>query len=331
MTIYFTKLAFSPAERGVTTKSLPREVQALLLPNLRQDLHRLALEQQHSRLVIYIGYCIGRYALFFAQFQEDKIINFTMRRTISTLRLLSLVLQCAGGAYYSSSSRYSNNYAFDQTLALNVCKDSVVVVTYMTILCDSPYTFYYGNGANRNSPVCDYGDKAALSVTIKVLDDLQEEDTDIYFTLAAFDDVANLLTSTGSENLCRDYIGRDCTKAGIYTFEKKLKFGSPYGNRTKFQPEIHMAFSTQSDSGYNLGAVNMECMEWDQNEPAFVAWSSNAPKSATQEFAAEYGMLIGTCVLISGIAAYVLIRSYDNRGFDDFTGDNSGESSLLDL
>lgn len=257
-----------------------------------------------------------------------------MSRAAVHVLLLSLALSYVDGRYYSSGSRYNSNYAYDQTLPIDVCKDSVIAVTYMTILCDSPYTFYYGNGANRNSPVCDYGDKATLSVTIKVLDDLQNEDTDVYFTMAAYDDVGNLLTSTNPENLCRDYIGQSCTKAGIYTFDKKLKFGSPYGNQTKFFPVIHMAFSTKSDSGYNLGAVNMECQEWDQNQPAFVAWSVHAPKSARREFGIEYGMLICTCALLSLVSAFVLIRSYDNPGFDHFppySTDNSGELSLLDL
>lgn len=262
-----------------------------------------------------------------------------MRRTVPNWQWLLLAATTGAlcgvqGSYYGgSNNRYNSDYAVDQSLVLDVCKDSVVAVTYMTISCDSPYTFYYGNGANRNSPVCDYGDKASLSVTIKVLDDLQEEDTNVYFTLAAFDDFGNLLTSTIPENLCRDYIGRDCTKAGIYTFERKLKFGSPYGNRTKFRPDVHMAFSTKCDSGYNLGAVNMDCQEWDQNEPAFVAWSQNSPKSATQEFAAEYGMLLGTCMALASFFAFVLVRSYDNPvvdEFDPFAG-NTRQMNLLDL
>jgi hypothetical protein len=254
-----------------------------------------------------------------------------MRRIVPILLVLALPYVDAG--YYSN--RYSNKYVYDQNLAIDVCKESVVVVTYMTILCDSPYTFYYGNGANRNSPVCDYGDKASLSVTIKVLDDLQEEDTDIYFTMAAFDDDGNLLTSTTPENLCRDYIGQGCTKAGIYTFDKKLKFVTPpYGNQTKFYPVIHMAFSTKSDSGYNLGAVNMECQEWDQNQPAYVTWSDKSSRAATRDFTNKYGMLFGTCVMLALISSFVWMRSHDNVGFDDFPpyiSDESREMSLMDL
>ena len=193
---------------------------------------------------------------------------------------------------------------------------------------------HQGNGANRNSPVCDYGDKASLSVTIKVLDDLQEKDTEIYYTLAAYDDAGNILTTTTPENLCRDYIGQDCTRAGIYTFEKRLRFDTPNGNQTKFYPVIQMAFSTKSDSGYNLGAINMQCLESDQNQPAFVSWSDESRRSIHHNFGVEYGMLIATCCLLIVISALIVKRSKDNPGFDRFPlyiRENSKDASLLDL
>jgi hypothetical protein len=166
------------------------------------------------------------------------------------------------------------------------------------------------------------------------LDDLQEQDTEIYYTLAAYDDAGNMLTSTTPENLCRDYIEQDCTRAGIYTFEKRLRFETPNGNQTKFYPIIQMAFSTKSDSGYNLGAINMQCVESDQNQPAFVAWSEESRRSVHHNFGVEYGMLIATCCLLIVISAAIVKRSKDNPGFDRFPlyiRESSKETSLLDI
>ena len=250
--------------------------------------------------------------------------------------------------YYSTSSTstsgsssaktiVSTSSQFDHGLALSVCENSVVAVTYMSVLCDSPYTFYYGNGANRNSYVCDYGDKATLSVQLQVVDDLQQEDGEIFFTMAAFDDANNLLMSTYPEQMCQNYLnGMDCTKAGTYNFEKKLKFGTPYSgnaNRTKFYPVIHMAFSTKSDSGYNLGAVNMECQQWDQDQPSFVAWSDESPRTSGQEFAIDYGLLIVTGVMLTVFGLYIWARSYDNPVFggDFLPNEDSRETSFMDL
>ena len=152
--------------------------------------------------------------------------------------------------------------------------------------------------------------------------------------MAAYDDAGNILTSTTPENLCRDYIGQDCTREGIYTFQKRLRFDTPSGNQTKFYPVIQMAFSTKSDSGYNLGAINMQCAESDQNQPAFVAWSDESRKSVHHNFGVEYGMLIATCCVLILISVIIVKRSKDNPGFDRFPlyiRKGSKETGLLDL
>jgi len=240
-----------------------------------------------------------------------------------------------GGSSSSSSGGYQ---AAHSGMALKVCEDSVVAVTYMSVLCDSPYTFYYGNGANRKSYVCDYGDKATLDVELQVVDDLQEEDGEIFFTMAAFDDANNLLMSTYPEQLCQNYLGGfDCTKAGTYNFQKKIKFGTPYGNanQTKFYPEIHMAFSTKSDSGYNLGAVNIECQQWNQDQPSYVAWSDESPRTPAEEFVIAYGLLIVTSMMLFAMGSFIYYRSYDNPVFNgDFLpndDDDETESSFMEL
>ena len=243
----------------------------------------------------------------------------------------------SGGSDISTTKPAYTSNLHDHGLTLHVCDDSVVAVTYMSVVCDSPYTFYYGNGANRNSYVCDYGDKATLSVQLEVVDDLQEEDGEIFFTMAAFDDANNLLMSTYPEQMCENYLnGMDCTKAGTYNFEKKLKFGTPYGgnaNRTKFYPVIHMAFSTRSDSGYNLGAVNMECEQWDQDQPSYVAWSAESPRTSAQEFAVDNGLLFLTGVLLTAFGFYIWARSRDNQVFagDFLPNDDSRETSFMEL
>jgi hypothetical protein len=48
-----------------------------------------------------------------------------------------------------------------------ICEDGIVQVTSIKTVCDSPYTFYYGNGANRNSESCNFGDKATIMVSFE--------------------------------------------------------------------------------------------------------------------------------------------------------------------
>lgn len=230
---------------------------------------------------------------------------------------LLLVASLSFAGCYNTNDIYdgSYNYGISYQMELNACSDSVVIVTYMTISCDSPYTFYYGNGAHRDSPICDYGDKSTLTVGFDVADDLQEGDEKIFFTMAAYDDNKNLLASTYPESLCDDYVGYECTKQGSYSFIYRLKFGTPNGgNRTKFIPWIQMAFSTNGDSGYNLGAVNLECQPWDQDQPVYISWREPA---TTQEklldFFTNNGMLLGTMFLLSSFSFFICYVAIGDR------------------
>jgi hypothetical protein len=251
----------------------------------------------------------------------------TLRRMMHVFLLLASTLGTHGYTYY-------NRYQYGaHSVALNVCYNSVVQVTYLDVSCDSPYTFYYGNGANRNSPTCDYGDKATLTGTIRVVDNLQKGDT-IYVTLAAYDDNENLLATITPTDLCDTYVGSDCTQAGTYSFADKIKFEIPDDASQKhFYPVIQMAFSTKADSGYNLGAVNTECPAWDQHNPSYVEWSNKGPqRSRLGVFASDNGMLIATCCAIAAFSTFIWKRAKKESDLR-FTGHtrNSQEVDLMEL
>ena len=58
---------------------------------------------------------------------------------------------------------------------VEICEDMLVSVTAIQVLCDSPKTYYYGSGINRNSLVCDYGDKATITVDFDVMMDMGDD------------------------------------------------------------------------------------------------------------------------------------------------------------
>ena len=62
-----------------------------------------------------------------------------------------------------------------------VCDDTSIVVSDVSLLCDSPGTYYYGSGKYRSSATCEGGDKAKMQVDFQILEDLQ---TDAYLTLS---------------------------------------------------------------------------------------------------------------------------------------------------
>lgn len=219
--------------------------------------------------------------------------------------VLAFTLGSATGYYSGGNNNYFNPYGKSSS-KLSVCDNSVVRMSFLSISCDSPYTFYYGNGANRNAETCDYGDKMTLLGTVTVVDNLQYGDH-IYMTLGVYDDDSNLLVTSRPTNFCENYIGSDCTGQGTYSFETKLKLGSPEGkNRTHFYPLVQMAFSTKTDYGYNLGAVNMQCRGWDNGSGMYAAWSNKKMQLAPgEEFFADNIILILTCFSLSAFALYV--------------------------
>jgi hypothetical protein len=232
--------------------------------------------------------------------------------------------QASDSGNYKRSSSNSNNF-YNGLQEFTVCDDSVVRVRALYAVCDSPYTFYYGNGANRNSPVCDYGDKLSMEVRFEVTDDIRDSDT-VYVTLAVSDDAGNVLITVDPVYLCEDLVGYECTNQGYYGFIYRLRLPYPYNDNsgqsstpsassssgsTSFRPNIQMAFSTQADSGYNLGAANVECEPWNPNDPSYVSWMSHnkAKRSPVGSFAQEYGILVGSCLMLVGVTAFVWHQS----------------------
>jgi hypothetical protein len=244
-----------------------------------------------------------------------------MRRLLRTLVILASSLQVVEGyqQYSSSYSNYNKNSGYSNgnynddfyaaALKRTVCDGSVVQVKSMSVSCDSPYTFYYGNGANRNSPLCDYGDKATFTIKFAVVDEI-EEVGDFYMTMAVYDPEGRLLVASQPEYVCQSYVGYECTNAGTYSFTKKVKFDYSDANNSKFVPYVQMAFSTSANSGYNLGAVNTNCKKWDQNSQGFLEWSAGS-RQRENEFGVKYGMLLASGFAVAGMVAFVWHQSRD--------------------
>lgn len=235
------------------------------------------------------------------------------------LRLLFTLLAIPGNmsSYYSTNTNQNYNYYSNQNqgsrtgyydqygsnLQYTNCRDAEIKVTKLQVLCDSPYTFYYGNGAHRNSPYCDYGDRVTTSVQFTVLDDIRDV-ADIYFTFALYDPHANFLFGAEPQYLCQNYVGSDCTYAGTYSFEMKSRLTYPDANLTKFIPTVQMSFSTAADYGYNLGAVNIQCKSKNAND-----WFQAPVQSPLKSFMIQYGVLTGTVIGIVFMTTFVWVRA----------------------
>jgi len=232
------------------------------------------------------------------------------------LLLLSTKISVLGYQYYDDDS--STAQVFEN------CEDGTIQIANISVSCDSPYTFYYGNGATRDSPVCDYGDKATLTVGFYVMDDV---DQSIYMQMSAYNPSDEQLYLGDSVDLC-SYVGDDCNYEGYYEFSKQVQFAYLDGNESKFVPFWEIAFSEEAEGGYELGAVNIECEDDANNYYDWVNIRTNSTmtKVKTANFLQEYGILFGTCLSLM-ILGVVLIRATGDTV--EYRGENAQKNQLL--
>jgi len=205
---------------------------------------------------------------------------------------------------------YNNNNDDDGTdycpVPLSLCEDSVVQITSIDWGCNGQGAYYWGSSNHRSSKICSINDKVTFDVTVVVTDDINEVN-DIYVTLAIQDSSNSLiLASKTASSLC-DLIGSSCTQAGTYQFSVTSKLqdasgSSSSGSYDDFCPTLIASFSTEQDSGYNLGAANMECQPWDQ----FASWQQQLQHhDSPREWISDYGMFLGVAVCLVGFAAFL--------------------------
>ena len=216
--------------------------------------------------------------------------------------------------YNNSNSNSYNNYNYQGGTRLETCEDGIVQVTGIQAVCDSPYTFYYGNGAKRNSRTCNYGDKATITVYFNVMEDLYN--TNIYMVMSIYAGYGNeVVASTSPKNL-KKYVGYSSSSAGSYSFTYSATIGSASsGSSSSFTPYVQIAFSSEQNGDYNLGGANVPCNFDSQNFGEWTEISTVNTQFSMRDFFVEYGILIGVVLLCVIFVVAFAKRSLDNSKF----------------
>eukprot|EP00934_Nitzschia_sp_Nitz4_P003227 Nitzschia sp. Nitz4//scaffold195_size40117//34902//36167//NITZ4_007581-RA/size40117-processed-gene-0.18-mRNA-1//1//CDS//3329540380//3217//frame0 len=249
------------------------------------------------------------------------------------------------GQWYSSSdygyNRAWNNSAYDgsqvydydsylqscdEELDIRVgnCKNSVIEVKDITIICDSPFRYYYGTGGRMSSELCEYGDNALVIVYFDVHKNLDYMKNSLYMTLGIYANKQNktLLWKAEGEELCNNFVGKDCTSAGSYGFAFDVSFDSGTDERALFVPMVEMGFSTRPDSGYNLGGVNIDC-DFNVFYQQYNPWRNGKTAEAAQTWGAgglgvlggNYGFIIGGILLVIAVGLHTHTRAKEGIEF----------------
>lgn len=237
----------------------------------------------------------------------------------------------------SANSRYCNNQGKDMMLGyvdVNNCANTIIQVQSAQVTCDSPYQYYYGNGAKRNSYLCDHGDQASITVFFKVLKDLPA-DQSVFMTMGLYANVAGTYELTWSDKAANveNYVGHSISKKGKYAFSTRVKMdddNNVYNENGEFIPVLEMGFSTKQDKLYNLGGMNIECT-WDNTyQPyspnpwwaggkggSFIKASRDTVGSKVAAFFLNLIILIVFLSVIGGICVVVYRKYGDKLGLSN--------------
>jgi hypothetical protein len=219
--------------------------------------------------------------------------------------------------------------ADDDYHQFSVCADSAILVEELSIVCDSPGSYYYGSSKYRNSATCVAGDKAKLQVVFEILEDLTNYSPAISVQVQAYGSVETVQLHS-SEDLCslsiKSLDGATCPEAGVYQVNEQFYWGSQndeYEYNFKPVATIGFASATQNYQYYDLGGANTDKCKGG----TFQNWSPNVGNSAKDTivfFMITLGLLLGVTSLV------VACRWYTMRSVESKPKKEAMEEELLD-
>lgn len=201
-------------------------------------------------------------------------------------------LVCAALTVNAEDSAYVNKFT--------VCDDTSILVSDVSLLCDSPGTYYYGSGKYRNSATCQGGDKAKMQVAFQILEDVQ---TDAYITLSVqgYGTVAAVQVYT-QESFCsvvQSTDGAACPAAGNYKISHNFYWGGQSDSYTySFTPKVVVGVASDlANNVYDLGGANTNSCKGE----VVSDWTVGVRKSmanSIKSFFATFGILCGSIVTL---------------------------------
>lgn len=202
------------------------------------------------------------------------------------------------GVFFALLATYAKTRAEEQmSNRFTVCGDSAIVVSDISILCDSPGAYYYGSNKYRNSVDCQGGDKAKVIIQFYIPQDLE---IDPYLTVEAkgYGTVSNQVLHQ-AEALCsvsslKALDKQSCGAAGYYSIQEKFYWNEKAdGYDYSFTPKLVIGFASNPNKQvFDLGGANTNACSGDM----FNNWTKGLQKSAAntiKTFIATFGILVG--------------------------------------
>lgn len=239
-------------------------------------------------------------------------------RTI-LLYLILLVPECTGDEGDDDVGEYYQKY-------FEACADATIDVEDVSLLCDSPGAYYYGNGKYRDSHTCMLGDKGHVSIYFFVQNEGQNE-VEPYVSLKVKDDSKEIEDMIIYENelLCSisgltPQDGQACPQPGFYYITGTTYLGDKDGSGNSFDAVASIGFRTDPSVNYfDLGGANIDYCGGGSYGKYSYGRMRKQVASAIASFLVTWGTLLFGVMSVTGIAYFLIrkIRSRNDVPFED--------------
>lgn len=177
---------------------------------------------------------------------------------LRTATFLLLATLCRGD---DNSNNNGNGEYYEKYF--ESCEDTDIEVEDVSLLCDSPGAYYYGNGKYRDSNTCMLGDKSRVSIYFYIGEDL--EGVEPYVSLNVKDDSdedAEVAVMIQDELMCSisglvAQDGQTCPGQGYYYISGAAYLGDKDGTGNPYDAKAQVGFKSSPELEYfDLGGAN---------------------------------------------------------------------------
>jgi len=235
------------------------------------------------------------------------------------LQTLLFILLASAGRCEDGTNNSDNDGEEYYKKFFESCEDTSIQVEDVSLLCDSPGAYYYGNGKYRNSQTCMLGDKGKVSISFYIGEDL--EGAEPYVTLNVKDNSDSevaLMYLVEDEVLCSisnlyPQDGQTCPEQGNYKIQGTAYLGNKDGSGESFDAKAQIGFkSDPSIDYYDLGGANTAYCPGGTSGKYSYGKMRKQVASAIASFLVTWGTLFFG-VLSVFVFAVFLIRKMRNR------------------
>lgn len=239
-------------------------------------------------------------------------------RGLQTIWLIVLLMVVGCGGEDANGDRYVKYF--------EACADSAISIEDVSLLCDSPGAYYYGNGKYRDSQTCMLGDKGKAQIYFYISE--ENDGYEPYVTLQVVDDFdssVEAMTIYQDEPLCsvsnlKAQDGQSCPAQGYYYISGSTYLGEKDGSGNSFDAKTVVGFRTDPDVyNFDLGGANTNLCPGGVFGKYAYGKLRKQVANAVASFFVTWGTLFFGVVAVLGFVFFLYrrIKAKQNPPFED--------------